>query len=90
MLDVSPVLPSLRFMQIKLSKSAAGIFAGITSTAVAFAHPGHAPTETVAQLAHPFAGADHFAAFLTLTTLLLLALRMVVKYRGTKKETARK
>ena len=77
-------------MQIKLSKSVAGIFAVIISTGVAFAHPGHAPTDTMAQLAHPFAGADHFAAFLTVASVLLLTLRAAVKYRAAKKETARK
>ena len=76
-------------MQIKLSKSVAGIFAGAVSIGPAFAHPGHAPTDTAAQLAHPFAGADHFAVFLALTTVLLLTLRAVVNYRAAKKETAR-
>ena len=90
MLDVSSVLPSLRAMQMKLSKSLLGVFAGILTSSAVFAHPGHAPTDTVAQLAHPFAGADHFAAFLALTTVLLLVLRAAAKYRASKREAARK
>ena len=90
MLDVSPLLPSLRVMQIKLSKSVAGVFAGVLSASTIFAHPGHAPTDAMAQLAHPFAGADHFAVFLALTAVLLITLRAAVKYRAAKKQTTRK
>ena len=90
MLDVSPLLPSLRAMQIKLSKSVAGTIAGVVSISVAFAHPGHSTADPVAELSQPLAGADHFAAFLALTTILLLALRGLVNHRAAKKEAARK
>ena len=68
-------------MQMNFSKSAAGVGAGMFLAAVAFAHPGHAPTDVVAEVSQPLAGVDHFAAFLALTVILLLALRAVVKYR---------
>ena len=69
-------------MQMNFSKSAAGVGAGMFLVAVASAHPGHAPTDVVAEVSQPLAGADHFAAFLALTTVLLLALWAVVKYRA--------
>ncbi len=90
MLDVSPALPSLRAMQIKLSKSVAAIFAGIVSARTALAHPGHAPADTVAQISSPLAGADHFVAFLACTTILLLSLRALLKHRAAKMQKARK
>lgn len=77
-------------MQIKLSKSVAGIFIGTLSTGAIFAHPGHGPTDTAAQLAHPFAGVDHFAVFLALASVLLLTLRAAVRYRAAKMEMARR
>lgn len=77
-------------MQMKFSKSVAVLVAGIFSGAMASAHPGHAPTDPVAQVSQPLAGADHFAAFLALTTILLLTVRAVVKHRAAKMKTARK
>jgi hydrogenase/urease accessory protein HupE len=77
-------------MQMKFSKSVAALVAGMISVSLASAHPGHAPTDPVAQVSQPLAGADHFAAFLALTSLLLLTLRALVKYRAAKKETARR
>lgn len=90
MLDVSRLLPSLRAMQMKLSKFATSMIAGIVSSGTAFAHPGHAPTDTVAQLAHPFAGTDHFAVFAVFSSLLLLTLRALIKRQTAKRQTARK
>ena len=77
-------------MQIRFSKSATAVLAAIISTGAAFAHPGHSTADPVAELSQPLAGADHFAAFLALTTILLLALRVLVNWRAAKKETARK
>ena len=77
-------------MQMKLSRSVAVLVAGIFSGVMVSAHPGHAPTDPVAQVSQPLAGADHFAAFLALTSILLLTLRGVVKHRAAKKAMARK
>jgi hydrogenase/urease accessory protein HupE len=77
-------------MQMKFSKSVATLVAGMISVSLASAHPGHAPTDPVAQVSQPLAGADHFAAFLALTSILLLTVRAVRKHRAAKKETARK
>jgi hypothetical protein len=44
----------------------------------------------VAQVSQPLAGADHFAAFVALTAILLFSLRAAVNYRAAKKQTARK
>jgi hydrogenase/urease accessory protein HupE len=77
-------------MQMKLSRSVAVLVAGILSNVMVSAHPGHAPTDPVAQVTQPLAGADHFAAFLALTTILLLTLHGVMKHRAAKKQTARK
>jgi len=90
MLDVSPLLPSLRAMQIKFSKSATAALAVVVFTGAAFAHPGHSMSDPVAELSQPLAGTDHFAAFLALTTVLLVALRLLVNSRAAKKEAARK
>jgi hydrogenase/urease accessory protein HupE len=68
-------------MQFKLSKSAMTLVVGIIFTGAALAHPGHAPTDTVAQIAHPLAGADHFAVFIAMTAVLLTAARFLVKAR---------
>jgi hydrogenase/urease accessory protein HupE len=76
-------------MQIKLSKSVAGTIAGIVSISVAFAHPGHSTTDPVAELSQPLAGADHFAAFLALMTVLLWRPWSGESPRG-QKEAARK
>lgn len=77
-------------MQMKFSKFAAVLVAGIFSSVMLSAHPGHAPVDPVAQVSQPLAGADHFAAFLALTSILLLTVRAVVKNRAAKKEMARK
>ena len=77
-------------MQMKFSKFAAVLVVGIVSVMMVSAHPGHALTDPVAQVSQPLAGADHFAAFLALTSILLLALRAGVKHQAAKKETARK
>ena len=68
-------------MQMNFSTAAAAIGAGMVLAATASAHPGHAPTDVLAEVSQPLAGADHFVAFLALTAILLLALRAVVKYR---------
>jgi hydrogenase/urease accessory protein HupE len=75
-------------MQFKLGKSVVAVGAGIISTSAALAHPGHAPTDTVAQLSHPFAGADHFAVFVALTAVLLTAARLMVKARKVRNESS--
>ncbi len=77
-------------MQMKFSKFAAVLVVGIVSVVMGSAHPGHALTDPVAQVSQPLAGADHFAAFLALTSILLLTLRAVVKVRAAKQERARK
>ena len=77
-------------MQMKFSKFAAVLVVVIFSSVKVSAHPGHAPTDPVAQVSQPFAGADHFAAFLALTAILLLTLRAVVKHRAAKQARARK
>ena len=87
MLDLCGSFLSLRPMQIKFSKSVAVVFAGIISTGAAFAHPGHAPTDVVAEVSQPLAGVDHLVAFLALTSVLLLALRLVVKVRHARRSS---
>jgi hypothetical protein len=89
-LNSHSALPSLPAMQMKFSKSVATLVAAMISVSLASAHPGHAPTDPVAQVSQPLAGADHFAAFLALTSILLLTVRAVRKHRADKKETARK
>ena len=71
-------------MQMNFSKSVAALLVGVLSTAVASAHPGHAPSDVVAEVSQPLAGLDHFVAFLALTSVLLLTLRLVVKARQAK------
>lgn len=68
-------------MQNKLRSKVMGGFAGLMMAAAAVAHPGHAPTDAVAQVSAPFAGWDHFTAFAALTALLLGTLRLVVRHR---------
>ena len=77
-------------MQMKFSKLTAVLITGIFSNVLVSAHPGHAPTDPVAQVLQPLAGADHFAAFLALTSILLLTLRAVLKHRAAQKATAPK
>lgn len=76
-------------MQIKFSKLAATIFAAMIFTGATFAHPGHAPTDPVAQISEPLAGVDHFAAFVALSAILLLVLRGLVKRRSAVVERVR-
>jgi hydrogenase/urease accessory protein HupE len=64
-----------------LSKSVAGILAGTFLAQFASAHPGHQPTDVVAQVSQPLAGPDHFVAFAVLTSVLLVAFRFVLKAR---------
>ncbi|HEY0550459.1 MAG TPA: HupE/UreJ family protein [Verrucomicrobiae bacterium] len=71
-------------MRIKFSSSLAAIIGGIFLANIAAAHPGHNPTDLAAQVSQPLAGADHFAAFLALTSILLLALRFALKRRSAK------
>jgi len=66
-------------MQTKRTKLAAGFFAGILLTSAASAHPGHAPTDFAAEISQPFAGADHFIAFVALTSVLLIAFRFALR-----------
>jgi len=71
-------------MRITFSRLAAAALAGISSVATVSAHPGHASTDIAAQVAQPFAGPDHFVAFVALTSVLLLALRAFVKARAAR------
>jgi hypothetical protein len=64
-----------------LSKLAAGILAGTFLAQFASAHPGHQPTDVVAQVSQPLAGPDHFIGFVILTSVLLVAFRFVLKAR---------
>ena len=74
---------------MKLMKVAT-ILAGISLANIASAHPGHSPTDVAAQVTQPFAGADHFVAFLALTSVLLVAFRVLAKSRVAATEKARK
>ena len=74
---------------MKLMK-AATILAGISLANIASAHPGHSPADVAAQVAQPFAGVDHFVAFLALSSVLLVAFRFVAKSRAARTEKARK
>jgi hydrogenase/urease accessory protein HupE len=74
---------------MKLMKVAT-ILAGISLANIASAHPGHSPADVAAQVTQPFAGADHFVAFLALTCVLLVAFRVIAKSRAAKTEKARK
>ena len=75
-------------MRIKFSTAMVAVLAGSFLTNIAAAHPGHGPTDIAAQVSQPLAGADHFAAFLALTSTLLLVLRMVLKIRHAKSNSA--
>jgi hydrogenase/urease accessory protein HupE len=77
-------------MQMKISKSVAGIFAGTFLPIIASAHPGHAPSDVAAEVLQPLAGADHFVAFVALTSILLIAFRFVLKAINAKRRSARK
>lgn len=70
-------------MQMKFSNWVAALLAGMfVSTATA--HPGHSPTDLAAEVSQPLAGPDHLIAFLGLTSVLLIALRMVIKARASR------
>ena len=71
-------------MRIKFSAVAKGILAAACWANAAAAHPGHGPTDLAAQVSQPLAGADHFAAFLALTSILLLMVRITLKSRLAK------
>jgi len=71
-------------MRIKCSLSWAITLVGILLANIAVAHPGHGPGDLAAQVSQPLAGVDHFVAFLALTSVLLLALRMILKCRRAK------
>lgn len=69
-------------MQMNFRKSMAAMLTGMFLPAVARAHPGHAPTDFSAQVSAPFAGADHFVAFVALSAVLLIAFRLTMKARA--------
>jgi hypothetical protein len=69
-------------MQTMFSNGFAGVWAGILLAGGASAHPGHAPTDAVAQISAPWAGPDHFVAFLALASVLLLAMRTLWKWKA--------
>lgn len=75
-------------MRMKFSNRLMTTLAAISLATRASAHPGHSPTDVAAQVSQPLAGADHFIAFVALTTVLLLTLRFVVKARAAKMEKA--
>lgn len=77
-------------MQTKLSKSVALIGAGILASLQASAHPGHAPTDTVAQVTAPLAGPDHLLVFVALSTVVLVTVGVGLKFRAAKNAAARK
>jgi hydrogenase/urease accessory protein HupE len=68
-------------MRIKFSSSWAAIIGGIFLANIAAAHPGHGPNDLAARVSQPLAGADHFVAFIALSSVLLIALRLAVKAR---------
>jgi hydrogenase/urease accessory protein HupE len=72
-------------MRNVLSNLAAGIL--MFAAQMASAHPGHAPTDVAAQVSQPFAGMDHFAAFVALSAALLTAFRFIVRARSTRSTT---
>ncbi len=89
MLDVSGMMPTFCGMT-KFSTKVAAMLVGAAGMTVASAHPGHAPADLTAQLAHPLAGLDHALAFVLLSAFLLLVLRALVKNQRAEKSTTRK
>jgi len=73
-------------MQKKFSKSGAAMLAGMFVANLASAHPGHAPTDLAAEVSQPLAGPDHLIAFVALTSVLLVAVRVVLKHRAARKD----
>ena len=65
-------------MQTKFSKTVAALFAGMF-VSTAGAHPGHSPADLTAEVSQPLAGLDHFLVFVAFTSVLLVALRFVLK-----------
>ena len=70
-------------MQMNFSKTVAALFAGLF-VSTAGAHPGHSPADFAAEVSHPLAGLDHFLAFVVFTSVLLVALRFVLKARASR------
>ena len=68
-------------MQMNLSKSIAAAAIGMLVPALVSAHPGHAGNLS-AQVSEPLAGPDHILAFVALSALLLMVLRILLKARG--------
>ena len=68
-------------MQTKFSKLVAALFAGMFVSTIASAHPGHSPIDLAAEVSQPLAGLDHFVVFVALTSVLLVAVRIVLKTR---------
>ena len=77
-------------MQMKLNQWVAGILAGVFLTTITSAHPGHSPTDAVAEISQPLAGLDHLLAFIALTSLVLMAVRLGIKARDAKRDGARR
>lgn len=85
-LDLCLSLPSFCAMQMNFRKSFAVAIAGMLVPAISSAHPGHAPADFVAQVSQPFAGVDHFVAFVGLSGCLLAVLALVLKFRSADKQ----
>lgn len=68
----------------------AGMVASGFLVNVASAHPGHASGDLAAQVSQPWAGPDHFVAFVSLAALLLAALHISVRIRCAKMEKVRR
>jgi hydrogenase/urease accessory protein HupE len=73
-------------MQMIFRKAAAMVLvAGMYAPAAVSAHPGHAPTDLTAQVSAPFAGPDHFVAFVVLSAVLLTGMWRLRKSSSTKR-----
>lgn len=77
-------------MQMKLTKPVAGILAGMFLATTASAHPGHSPTDVVAEVSQPLAGLDHLLAFVALASILLVAVQLGLKLREARRARARR
>lgn len=75
-------------MQMNFRKSIAAAAIGMLVPALVSAHPGHAPVDLSAQVSEPLAGPDHFLAFVALSALLLMVLRILLKTRGAARKPA--
>jgi hydrogenase/urease accessory protein HupE len=58
--------------------------------ASASAHPGHAPTDLVAELSAPLAGADHLMVTVTVSVLAALVLARLVTHLVERRRAARR